>query len=127
MSAAPLLAEARAAGVHLWLDGDRVRWRGTPAPDLLDRLRASKAEVAALLGVTRQQSGESAPPWDDDREWIARWRTAGPTLAEREPVLRAWLAAAPPQPLPRGLPAVELARIARNHGITVEVVRDEAG
>ena len=40
---------------------------------------------------------------------------------DREPVLRAWLAAAPPQPLPRRLAAVELARIARNHGITVEI------
>jgi hypothetical protein len=62
-----------------------------------------------------------APPWDDDRAWIARWRDAGPTLAERKPVLEAWLAAAPLPPLPRRLAAVELARIARNQGIAVEV------
>jgi hypothetical protein len=61
------------------------------------------------------------PPWIDDRAWIARWRDAGPTLAERKPVLEAWLATAPPQPLPRWLAALELARIARNHGIKVEV------
>ena len=41
---------------------------------------------------------------------------------DRESGLRAWLAATPPQPLPRYL-AVELARIARNHGLTVEVER----
>jgi hypothetical protein len=50
---------------------------------------------------------------------------AGATVAEREPVVRAWIASAPPGPLPRGLPAVELARIARNHGIEVEVERRE--
>jgi hypothetical protein len=44
-----------------------------------------------------------------------------PTLADREPVLRAWLAAAPPQPLPRCLAVVELAHIARHHGIVAEV------
>jgi hypothetical protein len=44
-----------------------------------------------------------------------------PTLAERKPVLEAWLAAAPPQPLPRRLAALELARIARNYRINVEV------
>jgi hypothetical protein len=63
------------------------------------------------------------PPWTDDREWIWRRRIAGPTLLDREPVLRAWLAATPPQPLPRCLAAVELARIAREHGITVEIER----
>lgn len=65
------------------------------------------------------------PPWDDDREWISRWQKAGPTLAEREPVVRAWIASTPPGPLPRGLPATELARIARNHGIELEVERRE--
>jgi hypothetical protein len=44
-----------------------------------------------------------------------------PSLPERKPVVRVWLAAAPPQPLPRRLATVELARIAREHGITVEV------
>jgi hypothetical protein len=48
---------------------------------------------------------------------------AGPTLAERKPVLEAWLAAAPPPPLPRRLAALELARIARNHAIMVEIER----
>jgi hypothetical protein len=61
------------------------------------------------------------PPWTDDRTWIRLWRDAGPTLAERLPVLEAWLATAPPPPLPRRLAALELARIARNHGITVTV------
>ena len=57
-------------------------------------------------------SGAPRPPWSDDREWIWRWRKAGPTMAEREPVAKAWIAAAPSQPLPRCLAAIELARIA---------------
>lgn len=61
------------------------------------------------------------PPWRDDRAWIALWRDAGLPLAKREPIVRAWLAAAPPEPLPPGLASVELRRIARNHGIVVKV------
>lgn len=40
-------------------------------------------------------------------------------------MVRAWIASTPPGPLPRGLPATELARIARNHGIELEVERRE--
>jgi hypothetical protein len=65
--------------------------------------------------------GPPGPPWTDDRAWLSRWIGAGPTLTERLPVLEAWLTVAPPPPLPRRLAAVELARIARNHGIMVEV------
>jgi hypothetical protein len=39
----------------------------------------------------------------------------GPILPKRKPVLEVWLAAAPKQPLPRRLAAVELVRIAREH------------
>ena len=46
---------------------------------------------------------------------------AGPTLADREPVLRAWLATAAPQPLPRRLAALELARLGQGHALVVEV------
>jgi hypothetical protein len=49
------------------------------------------------------------------------WRDAGPTLVERRPVLLAWVAAAPPPPLPHRLAALELARVARNYRINVEV------
>jgi hypothetical protein len=73
---------------------------------------------------------EDHPPWTDDRAWIARWRQAGPALPEREPVVRAWLAAAPSPPLPRTLAALELRRLAREHGLSVavagrSVARDE--
>jgi hypothetical protein len=61
------------------------------------------------------------PPWTDAREWISRWMKGGPTLPAREPVIRAWIAAAPPQPLPRRLASIELRRIAAQHAITVEV------
>ena len=71
-------------------------------------------------------------PWrstavDDDREWLRLWRTAGPALTDRLPVVRAWIAAAPPQPLPRRLAAVELRRIARQHGLMVELAPQDAG
>jgi hypothetical protein len=65
--------------------------------------------------------GALRPPWDNDREWIRLWRIAGPTLATREPIVRAWIGAAPEQPLPRCLAALELARVARQHGLTIEV------
>jgi hypothetical protein len=44
-----------------------------------------------------------------------------PTLADRELVLEAWLAVAPPQLLPRCLEAIEPARVAAQYGIRVEV------
>jgi hypothetical protein len=70
----------------------------------------------------------AAPDWTDDRAWIALWRDAGSTLAGRKPVLEAWFATAPPPPLPRRLAAVELRRIAQQHGIEVEVApRDASG
>lgn len=52
MTAAALITEARAAGVHLHLVGDNgVRWRctGPPPPHLLARLRDQKADVIAAL------------------------------------------------------------------------------
>ena len=49
MSAVRALAEARAAGVELWCDGPRVRWRGSPTDELLARLRPFRAEVAEVL------------------------------------------------------------------------------
>jgi hypothetical protein len=36
-------------------------------------------------------------------------------------VLQAWIAAAPPGPLPRCLAALELRRIAAQHGIEIEI------
>lgn len=53
MSAAKLLADARGAGVQLWRDGERVRWRGAPSDSLIDRLRAHKAELIEILGGDR--------------------------------------------------------------------------
>jgi hypothetical protein len=80
---------------------------------------AGASPTDALPGVLR-------PPWHDDREWLRLWRIAGPPLAAREPVVRAWIVAAPEPPLPRCLAALELARIARQHGLTVEVGLQDA-
>ena len=51
MSAARLLDEGRAAGLQLRVEDGRVRLSAAaaPSPELLARLRAHKAEIAALL------------------------------------------------------------------------------
>ena len=49
MSAAALLAEARAAGVTLRLAGSTPKVAGSPSPELLARLRAARVEVVELL------------------------------------------------------------------------------
>ncbi|GAB3456751.1 non-ribosomal peptide synthetase [Streptomonospora sediminis] len=57
-----LLAELRAAGVHLWADGDRIRFRG-PSGALTDDqravLREHRADVLALLA--EQDTAELVP------------------------------------------------------------------
>jgi hypothetical protein len=90
-------------------------------PDYPDRSREIKGFGCPGNQDANPVYPDKWPPWTDDRAWIACWRDAGPTLAERLPVLLAWLAAAPLPPLPRQLAAVELARIARNYRINVEV------
>jgi hypothetical protein len=80
--------------------------------------------VSAGSGVPPTADGSpDAPPaaWSDDRGWIARWRTAGPTLPDRLPVARAWITAAPSLPLPQCLASIEIRRIAAQHGIAVEI------
>jgi hypothetical protein len=44
-----LLREAEAARVSIHLDGDALKARGNPNPDLLARLRAAKPDLVALL------------------------------------------------------------------------------
>lgn len=56
MSAAELIAEARAAGVELVLDGGRIRFEGCCPADLLERLRAGKRELLEAL------LAEAVPP-----------------------------------------------------------------
>jgi hypothetical protein len=59
--AAVLLDEARRAGVHVYIEIGEVRLRAVarPAPELLARLRAHKAELLALLrGDTCRRCGE---------------------------------------------------------------------
>jgi hypothetical protein len=105
------IGKCRVCGCITPLNARRTCWPCSPA-EPLDTAPAEDPPV---------QEPEDHPPWTNDREWIRLWCMAGPTLADREPVLRAWLASAPPPPLPWRWAAVELARIARNHGIEVEV------
>ena len=54
MSAVAALAAASAAGVEIWLDGQRLRWRAArPNPEVLDQLRAHKSEVLDVLAGSR--------------------------------------------------------------------------
>lgn len=71
MSAAALITEARAAGVHLHLVGDNgIRWRctGPPPPQLLARLRDHKADVIAALREEGHR-GHRAHRADEARRW----------------------------------------------------------
>jgi hypothetical protein len=65
-AARALLGEARQAGLVLELDADgRVRFeatRGPPPPELLARLRAHKAELAALLAAERDRAPDPTAP-----------------------------------------------------------------
>jgi TubC N-terminal docking domain len=51
MSAAELLADLDRLGIRLEADGDRLRYhpRSALTPELLDRLKAGKADVLAIL------------------------------------------------------------------------------
>jgi hypothetical protein len=86
---------------------------------------SSPVTPAYLIEAPVTVQAADHPPWTDDRAWIARWRQTGPTLPEREPVLHAWLAAAPSPPLPRTLAALELRRLAREHGLSVAIMPAE--
>ena len=63
MSAARLLADARAAGVQLWRDGERVRWRGAPPAGLIDQLRTHKCDLIELLRGDRCRSCDERMAW----------------------------------------------------------------
>lgn len=51
MNAALLIDEAANAGINLYLDGQRLRWKAsTPPPGaLLEKLKAAKADIIAHL------------------------------------------------------------------------------
>jgi hypothetical protein len=91
-------------------------WQFCALPQAAD----DRTEIAP---IPEPPSEEEPLSWLDDKGWLCRWMNAGATLPAREPVIRAWLATAPAEPLPRCLAAVELRRIAAQHGITVEIER----
>jgi hypothetical protein len=95
--------------------GERWRCSACASPPL-------PRDGAAMVGWSfcALPTNPDALAWDNDRAWLDLWRAAGP-LADRRPVVEAWIAAAPAQPLPRTLAAVELARIAREHDLVIEI------
>jgi TubC N-terminal docking domain len=70
MSAANLIKEASRAGVWIGLDGDKLALRASAKPpdELIARLKASKAELVALL---RQAASAVRPKGYCDAEWLA--------------------------------------------------------
>lgn len=84
MSAAAVLDECRAAGVMVWADGERLRFKSAaPLPDgLLDELRAHKPGLIALLvgggeAASSFQKVPGLPPssvtCQIDRDFLALW------------------------------------------------------
>jgi hypothetical protein len=61
MSAAEAIRVARAAGVHVQIDGDDLVLEASvpPPPAVIDLLSRHKAEVLALLAATEYESNES--------------------------------------------------------------------
>lgn len=67
-TAQQLLAEARQSGAHITLAGNRIRVRATaPPPGLIERLRARKPELVAVL--RREQSAG----WDAETARLIAW------------------------------------------------------
>jgi hypothetical protein len=62
-AAAALLAEAHAAGVWVRLTGAAVKVTDTAPPDLLERLRAAKPELVAILKGDRCVDCGTALAW----------------------------------------------------------------
>ena len=61
MTAADVIAEARARGVKLTPNGDRLRFEGPVTPDLKARLAAHKQAILELLRVQGGQPTSSTP------------------------------------------------------------------
>jgi hypothetical protein len=109
-SCSPPMLPADAAGMAGWAVcnlpvEDAPPGAGSPQND-----DSAPARPGAPL-TAEAPPGAPPPDWSDDRECLRLWRTAGPALTDRLPVAEAWVAAAPPQPLPRCLAAVELRRV----------------
>ena len=75
MSGAAALARARAAGLTLTAEGDRLRWRGPPPPaEVLAALRRHKAEVLAQLAAN--DGPPVLPPASPEHAEDERWDRA---------------------------------------------------
>ncbi|WP_419899972.1 hypothetical protein [Roseomonas sp. USHLN139] len=63
MSQHPLIQRAEEAGVSIFLEGGRVRWRASqpPQPDLLAALKASQEEIAQALAAADSVAAEAPP------------------------------------------------------------------
>jgi len=71
MSAAEVLEAARDAGIHIEVDGADLVWRssGPPPSDILDLLRAHKAEIIAeitMASIASQDADDAVVDW---RNW----------------------------------------------------------
>lgn len=92
MTAISLLAEVRAAGVPVRLDGDSIKIPKTTPADLKARLRKHKAEVLAMLRyetlVARARRVEVAINDDGRREQLPDYERLLDSIIDTEYVLR---------------------------------------
>ncbi len=83
MTLAGLLRLCDLRGVHLWLDGTRVRWAGPMTPALLAAARGHKADLVAYLTRSCSACGQTRPVMvlmsaEDTLWWLCAgcWRGA---------------------------------------------------
>lgn len=97
MGVEALIRRAEAAGLTLFLDNGRLRWRAsTPPPeDLLTALRAARDEVKAALAERMTPAAQGAPPPEGEASAPA---SGTPRAAPERP----WLAYRPGRAWERG-------------------------
>lgn len=72
MSAAAVLDQCRAAGVSVWIEGERLKFKAAkPLPDgLLADLKAHKPELIALLLESAANDPDEPPTPETVHEWF---------------------------------------------------------
>lgn len=81
MSPRELIQTLETRGIHLWADGDRLRWKapvGSLTPELKETLSAQKAELLRVLGRPCDgcQVRGNRPTQDDPSAWCEHYRAA---------------------------------------------------
>ncbi|MBT3511057.1 MAG: hypothetical protein HN472_16125 [Nitrospina sp.] len=89
MKATNFLEELRESGFQVWIEGDRLRCRGTKEPlnpEILGKLKAFKPKIIDSLNKERpepffQPNGSLVIPFDSDPKYHY-WKTGGMKLKD---------------------------------------------